>query len=67
MVNVLEIKLNCSKFWAVWIFLSKIFSQKVQFDHEFLSDHPLEMISKEQVTLGSGGFFSVLSSFWKFV
>lgn len=34
------------------------FSQNaVQFDHKFLSDRPLEMISKEEVTLGSGGFF----------
>lgn len=32
-------------------------------DHEFLSDHPLEMMSKEQITLGSGSFCSVLNSF----
>lgn len=42
------------------------FQNAVQFDCEFLSDHPLEMINKEQVTLCSGSFCSVLTSFLKF-
>lgn len=68
MGNVVEIKPNCSKFWAAWIVVSKIFFQNaVQFDCEFLSDHPLEIINKEQVTLCSGSFCSVLTSFLKFV
>lgn len=41
-----------------------MFSQNVvDFGDKLTSDCPVEMISNEQVTLGSGGFFSLLASF----